>query len=124
MVIVDVYGDTAMPFSLVTQQYTQALAELVAPTGHVVVNVVAGTEGPCRAVFTAIDAAYRHMFPFAIYNQQPGGSSKRTNYIVMYGRSPVTELGFTPLPSFSGQMYDDNYMPAERLYYGCEAYRD
>lgn len=118
-VVVDVYGDSSIPFSLMTQEFAKNLAARTTENGVVYVNLVAGTVGPCRAIFAAIDSAYRSEFSQAVYSNELGASERWANHIVVYARSPVTLAGMQTLQPLGGPVYTDNYAPAERLYFAC-----
>jgi len=120
VVIVDVYGDTSIPFSFMTEEYGRALAKLVASDGMVIVNIIGGFEGACRDAFAAVDAAYRSNLPYAVYQNESGRLEQRANHVVVYSATPLRIEGFKPLHSFGQTAYTDNYAPAERLFYGCQ----
>jgi hypothetical protein len=118
MVIVDVYGDTSIPFSLITKEFSDALHARVAPTGTVAVNVIAGLgNDQCRTVFSVIDATYRQHFGYALYSNERLRQEKRSNHVVLYSREPQVVTGMNRLVDLNGQLLTDNYAPTERLYY-------
>ena len=120
VVLVDVYGDTSIPFSLITKEYGQAVAQLVKPDGVLVANIIAGQKGKCRDVFTAMDAAYRPALANALYANEDNKPVDRANHIVIYSRQFIEPgSGYKQLESFGGVAYTDNYAPAERLYFDC-----
>lgn len=121
VIVVDVYGDTSIPFSLMTKEYGQALSRLVKPNGIVIANIIGGLEGKCKDTFAAVDAAYRTWLPNALYINESGKIERRANHLVIYSAAPTQAAGFKPLPSFNQAAYTDNYAPAERLYYDCQA---
>jgi len=124
IILVDVYGDTSIPFSLMTKQYGKAVARLLKPDGLLVANLIAGETGPCRDVFTALDAAYRQSLPNAIYSNQANRPVSRANYIVVYSRQLLPPPGlYKQLKPFGGSAYTDNHAPAERLYFDCRQTR-
>lgn len=120
VIIVDVYGDTSIPFSLITKEYGRAIEDNVAPGGTVIVNIIAGLSGPCKEALGAVDAAYREKLPHAVYAREPGSSERRANFIVSYSRKPIHDTSRPELPRFKGEPYTDNFSPAERLYYNCQ----
>jgi predicted membrane-bound spermidine synthase len=120
VVIVDVYGDTTIPFSLTTTQYADRLAALVRPEGKLLVNLIAGDSGPCRDVFSTLHAAYDTQFPYAVYKGQPDRDSDRRNNIVVYSRDRLFIEGYGSLPVDTVAPFADNFAPAEQLYYACQ----
>lgn len=122
MVLVDVYGDGEIPYSLLTAEYGQELTKIVREDGLVVVNLIAGlqTSSPCRALFEAFDAAYRQSWPQAWYATQ-NPTAKRANYVVAYSaNAQTTPSGLLPLSSLNGKLYTDNFIPSDQLYASCE----
>jgi len=121
MIIVDVYGDASIPFTLITKEYGQAVARALAPDGVLLANVIAGRSGACKEVFDAMRAAYGQELPQAYYSHSPHSNLARTNFILLYARQPEAQQGMKPLLTASPKPYTDDYSPAERLYYSCEA---
>ena len=119
-IVVDVYGDTSVPFSLMTQEFGQAIGKRITPGGRVYVNIAAGPTGACRELFSAIDIAYRSALPYGVYSSQFGKEEPRGNHIVTYTRQPIAITGTAPLEQLGGTRYTDNYMPAERLNFACQ----
>ena len=120
VVIVDVYGDTSIPFTFMTKEYGQALEERLKPSGVVVANIIGGLTGVCRDTFAAVDAGYRTSLPYAYYANESGRIEDRANHIVVYARVPQSIEGLRVLPSFRQPAYTDNYAPSERLFYDCQ----
>ncbi len=120
LILVDVYGDTSIPFSLMTREYTAALADRLAPGGAVIANIIGGTDGgPCSEALGALDAVYRAEFGAAQYSTQDNQVLLRGNHIIVYGQVGTELSGLRPLPKFEQIAYTDNYAPAERLYFAC-----
>lgn len=121
LILVDVYGDASIPFSLITKEYGQALAKRLNPGGVVIANIIAGFKGDCREVFAAVDAAYRTKLPYAQYSNESRRQEHRANHVVVYSPKELAPItGMRPLPTFGAAAYSDNYSPAERLYYQCQ----
>lgn len=122
VILVDVYGDASIPFSLMTAEYGKAIAKLLRSGGILIANIIGGTTGgPCAEVFGALDSAYRSGLPHAWYRNETGQPTVRANHIVVYSRNSDLQLpGYAPLTASSTPAYSDNFAPAERLYYGCQ----
>ncbi len=118
-IVVDVYGDSSIPFSFITREFATSLAGRTNEHGIVYVNLVAGVVGPCRTIFTSIDGAYRTAFREAAYSNESGAKEAWANYIIAYARSPLLLQGMVALPPLGGTVYTDNYAPSERLYFAC-----
>lgn len=121
VIIVDVYGETSIPFTFMTKEYGAAIAKLLNPGGIVIANIIGGLQGECRNVFAAVDSAYRSSLPFVRYSNESGTVESRANHIVVYSRTDQELTGLKPLPSFGQKPFTDNFAPSERLYYACQA---
>lgn len=118
IVIVDVYSDTSVPFSLLTREYAESLDRLTGPEGTVLVNAIGALSGGCQPLLASMDAAYRSQFAYAEYESEyPTAPS--SNMILQYARQPRTTPGLDALPLQNGRLYTDNFMPAERLQQAC-----
>ena len=121
VVLVDVYGENNIPFSLMTHEYVQSLARFVVPDGIVVANIIGGLSGgACRELISALDASYRSEFAYGYYTTELGDDILRDNVIVAYGRQPKTFAGLRQIPPLAGRLYTDNYAPAEQLFFRCQ----
>ncbi len=120
-VIVDVYSDGSIPFSVATREYGEAVTRLVAPNGVILANIIGGTEGPCQAVFTAISSAYSYRFPEASFQLNPASSARRANIIVRFADNNSAPKDFTRITLNPQNAFNDNYAPFERLCHQCRA---
>lgn len=120
VILVDVYGDTAIPFALTTREFGQQLARLLKPDGLVAVNLVAGETGACKPAFDAMISAYWQPGWDALYQRDPSDIPERANYIVLYGSSLPELKKYTMLARPKQAAYSDNFAPTDRLYFDCE----
>lgn len=118
IVAVDVYGDAAVPFTLLTREYGERIAAITAPEGIVATNMIAGLEGKCSTLLRALDAPYRSQFPYVTYSiEKP--EQPRSNMVVVYSREPFGWAGARPMELSKTAPYTDNFAPAERLQHDC-----
>lgn len=120
VIIADVYGDGSIPFSLMTKEHGQMIAQRTNPDGIVLANIIGGLVGPCREVFDAVNNAYTQGLPHAFYTINPANGPERANMVALYSRTS-NPYGLTPVRVSPAKAYTDNFAPAERLYYRCEA---
>ena len=121
-IVVDAYGDTEIPPSLMTKEFGDALARITAEDGVVAVNLIAGLTGECRAVFEAVDALYRRHFEHAIYKRAPQTEGMpRANHLIVYKNTPIEIASYDILDDLGGAGYTDNFIPSERLFHNCAA---
>ena len=119
VIFVDVYGDSYVPFSLLTKEYGEQINRLLNPNGMVVINAIVGQTAECRELLSAIDTVYRPFLPNAFWETRSGVELARGNYILAYGHESSVPLSMKPLSRAAGNAYTDNFMPAERLHYQC-----
>lgn len=119
VVIVDVYGDSEVPFSLATREYGEAVAALTSEDGVVLVNIIGGLTGPCRDVFDIFNSTYAQGLPNGSYVINPSGNTKRTNIVARYSRRGDTPSGLTAISMQPSKSFDDNFAPLERIYHRC-----
>lgn len=118
IILVDVYSDSHVPFSMMTREYGHALDKALKKDGVVAANMIAGFEMGCGILLNALDAPYRDRFRHVLYamqdNRQPF-----SNMIVAYSRSSKEIHGLRPLSLETYTLYTDNLAPAERLQDDC-----
>lgn len=119
IILVDVYSDSSVPFSLMTKEYGEQIQRLVNKDGLVVVNMIAAQTGQCSALMAAMDAPYRQHFSNAQYVIQSPERTK-SNIIVTYSDQPFSWVGAKALDLPQKNAYTDNYAPAERLQQNCQ----
>lgn len=120
IVLADVYSDASVPFSMMTREYGEKVAGLLAPHGMVAANVIAAPEGACRPLLDAINGAYGSALTYGSYLLSPTTTSEneRNNMVVAYSQEQMLPAGYTPLARPTAS-YGDNFMPAERLQQAC-----
>lgn len=118
VILVDVYSDIGVPFSLMTKEYGHQIDRLLADDGVVAANMIAGPSGACRQLLAAFDAPYRASLPYVAYKMQRPDLT-RGNMIVAYSRQPFTWNNAKPLEFSEVAAYTDNFTPAERLQQNC-----
>ncbi len=117
VVLVDVYGDAEIPFSLMTREYGEAVKQATKPEGVVIVNIIGGATGACREVLDTVASGYAAQFSHAQYQPNPSDTPSYTNIIAVFsdvGLGYGTAFGPLPHP------YTDNYTPSERLFHQCQ----
>ena len=122
VIIADVYGDSSIPFSLITKEYGHAVAARLNAEGIVLANIIGGETGPCRDVFDAANAAYLQKLRYGSYRMNPTSDARRGNIIALYSSQSSESSGFRSITNRT-TAYDDNFVPDERLYFACESQR-
>jgi len=119
VIMVDVYGNTAIPFTFLTKEYGEAVAKLLTPNGKVVVNAIGAQEGACREVIDVIDAAYRSSLPYAYWQSEAVTPGERANYILVYSQWPLGDTDMHVLSNGDHEPYTDNFAPSDQLHFRC-----
>ncbi len=118
VILIDVYGDIEVPFTFMSREYGRQIERITASDGVVAANVIANTTGACKETLNAMDAPYRAYFDFARYDIQDE-DDRSTNMILAYSRQPFVFDGSRPLVLKGEPLFNDNFVPAERLQYDC-----
>ena len=122
VVIIDVYSDSSVPFSLLTQEYGASLNAIISADSTVIINTIAAKSGPCQDILKAVDGTYRSFAPYASISQKGiTPSQAASNLILAYTKHPRRFEGMEAFDSQRGFMYTDNFMPVERLQQSCAA---
>lgn len=122
IVIVDVYGNTDIPFTFMTAEYGEAVHAATKPSGIVMVNMIAGETGRCAALLGALEAPYRAQFSHRLMkSRELPGATQPHNIIGVYSDNVLRYEGYTELPVQRQEPYTDDFTPAERIRQGCVA---
>jgi predicted membrane-bound spermidine synthase len=120
VVIVDVYNDNNMPFSLLTREYGERLRAITSAESTIIINTIAARQGPCLKLLAAIDATYRIVGGYASISQEDSAMRRTaSNLILTYTKQPARFVGMDSLNRQEGSPYTDNFMPIEKLQQSC-----
>ena len=122
IVVVDVYGNTDIPFTFMTREYGDALRRVVQPGGVVMVNMIAGEQGGCQELLSTLEAPYRYNFSQRLVRTSEGTHPDTLHNIIgVYGEALPQYTGYqdTQIPRF--EPYTDDFAPAERIRQNCAA---
>ncbi|MGE5312581.1 MAG: fused MFS/spermidine synthase [Acidobacteriota bacterium] len=118
VVIVDVYTDDSVPFTVLTKEYAASLGRIVRPHGIAIANVIA-SQDTCQPYFVAAATPYMDAFGHGWFAaERPSGIS---NHVMLFSRRDLAVgAAFQPfdLPA-QAPRYSDNFAPAEALQHGC-----
>lgn len=123
VVLVDVYTDTAVPFSLTTVEYTAKLANAVTEDGVVAANIIGALNSGCDDLLSGLHASYVRQFPFyEAYPLRDASLQTTQNIIVAYSkkRLPWPALLTREVKLPTGRTLTDDFSPVERLKQQCE----
>jgi spermidine synthase len=118
VIIVDVYGDTHIPFTLMTKEYGEQINRILNRDGIVAANLIAGMKNECRTLLDTLNAPYLQQLEYSNYRiQYP--DKKRSNMVVAYSRQPLSWPASLPTEMDKKPPFTDDYAPAERLQHNC-----
>ena len=118
VILVDVYGGTEIPFSLMTREFGVALKQRTRPDGVVAANFIGGKSGACRQALDALAAPYQAVFDTAQLALENNNALSSNAVGVFSERDALPLDGYQ---SFSSTMrpYTDNFAPAEAIQARC-----
>jgi predicted membrane-bound spermidine synthase len=119
LILVDVYSDSSMPFSVTTQEYAARLKTGLRPGGQVIANVLGSDDPACAPLLRGVHASYQRQFDhYRLYPLWDPALKYWQNIIFVYSDQPLSggverELG-------GGMALTDNFAPVERLKLRCQ----
>lgn len=121
IVVVDVYGDADVPFTLMTREYGEAVRRLIKPGGVVMANMIAGAQGGCQVLLSTLEAPYRQNFHHRALklNSDDDAQRKIYNIIGVYSNNPLDYSGYGDVAVPKIAPYTDDFTPAERIRQNC-----
>lgn len=119
VVVVDIYNDSEIPFTLLTREYSAAMRRIVNPGGVVVVNIIANDKGSCRDFWEASTSPYAQKFKFGVFKKR-FDTEKKTNTIEVFSdNSLLLGADYRQVDTSKEVIYSDDFSPAEALQRKC-----
>ncbi len=122
IVLVDVYTDTLIPFSLTTDEYAKQLKRSLSPRGIVAANIIGSKQGSCGELLSSIHNSYQNYFPFSkAYPLKDTTLESSQNIVITYSQNEQNWLpkdGIT-LGLSESRKLTDNYAPIEFMQSEC-----
>lgn len=122
LVVVDIYNDTEVPFTVLTKEYGQSIRRVVESGGTVIANIIAGENDSCDDFLRASLKPYLDNFSFGAY-QNYDEKRAMANIVAVFGESKL-DLGenYKSALAPNAPVYTDDFSPAEALQFGCSSY--
>lgn len=121
VVIVDVYNDAEVPFTVLTKEYGESVRRVTRPGGVVIANSIADDTGSCKEFLQATFKPYLDHFSQGFYHKNDTTAGVgRTNIISAFSDADL-RLGdsYKLATAVNAPIYTDDFAPAEALQFGC-----
>lgn len=124
IVLVDVYSDSFIPFSLTTQEYTTALKRLSGTSGVVAANIIGSTGPRCIGFLSSLHQSYAHAYQKSmLLPVRSAYVMQRQNLVALYSDAELSWAkdlkNAQPVHLPAGRELTDNYAPVEPLTRQC-----
>lgn len=122
IIIVDVYSDASVPFTLLTKEYGQGIKRVSVNNTVVLANIIADDNpSDCQDFFKASLAPYADNFNYGFYIKEGLGVSNIIATFTNLARDEFSFAGAQDVPSLKNfPRYTDDFAPAEALQFRCK----
>lgn len=123
VVLVDVYSELSIPFSLSTIEFGAALKRAVAPEGFAAINIIGADSPACSDLLRGLHGSFAsHFLAHRAYPVASTDLNRSQNIISVYAHKPLAWLPHeksTALQRSATYIFTDNFAPVERLKQQC-----
>lgn len=124
VIMVDVYSDFNVPFTLMTQEYGRDIKAKLSQKGVVLVNVIGGNTGACGQLTQNTLAPYQQQFDQSYIKRNPSSlTTPAANHIAYFSDTvppaALQRADYAPQGDFKNAAYKDDYAPIEAAQYAC-----
>lgn len=121
VVLIDVYSELSIPFSLSTTEYAASLKKAVKSNGVVAVNVIGSDRRVCGDLLRSMHAAYTTQFSqHRAYPLRDQTMTKVQNILAVYSNSTIGWLPKEGSVQIARRTpFSDNFAPVEHLKQQC-----
>jgi spermidine synthase len=125
-IVVDVFSDSGIPFSVTTQEFTDELSSRLSDNGVVITNVIGSNSATCAPLLSSIAASYRDAFSWveAAPLFEPTMTARQNVLLISGHKSPelaLQSVTFQPIDSSNARTLTDDFAPIELLHNRCLA---
>ncbi len=121
VVIVDVYNDTEVPFTILTQEYGRSVRRITQPGGVVIANIIASEHGQCGKFLAASLKPYLDNFSVGVYRVRDEDLTKANVIAVFSEASLGIGESYKLARATNTPVYTDDFSPAEALQFKCSS---
>lgn len=123
VILVDVFSDSLIPFSVSTAEYARQIAKASTSDGIVAVNFIGSNRGACGTLLGSMQNSYTQQFAYGkILPLRDSSLSSNQNIIMAFSQKTLSMLNqdwINPVTT-SGPELRDNFAPVEHLKAQCE----
>lgn len=117
IVVVDIYSNSEIPFSILTQEYGQSIQRVTKSNGFVIANIISGFDTKCQPLWRAAVSPYLNHFKYGYFKAKDSDSIN--NIITIFANQPLTLFETQPIEPFAPVNYTDDFIPSEKLHFHC-----
>lgn len=118
LILVDVYGDIAIPFQLSTIEYSDKIRQSLKEDGMVVANIVSAVSGRCSSTFWNLNSAYLQNFKYGYFIKELPNKDKISNIVATFANNKLDGYG-EKIQKTNKAPLTDNFAPTEFAYAKC-----
>ena len=118
VILIDVFQDGQIPFSLTTHQFARELDRRLSPDGVLALNIIAGDSGSCGELLASMNRSFVDSFGQGKVNYRT--TNQRSNLIAVYNQTDNLSAQYIDLNLQGGVKMTDNFAPISHLTSRCQ----
>lgn len=123
LVVVDVFSDAGIPFSMTTQEFAHDISRRLTESGVVVMNIIAADNPDCAPLLQSITRSFDQTFPEVhVMPVTYDTLDRRQNILLAASHGTHDELAdfnLLKLSDSAALSLTDNFAPIERIHHQC-----
>jgi spermidine synthase len=122
-IVIDVFSDSGIPFSVTTTEYVSDLVNHLSPQGMIIMNVIAGTNPDCNPLLQSIAHSFTTQLQHVALKPVRGATlERRQNILLLASRFNHAAIAAAiPASTDNAVRLTDDFVPTEQLHHRCFA---
>jgi len=125
VIVIDVFSDAGIPFTVSTIEFTRALSDKLQDNGMVMMNIIAGQNNQCAALFDGFVSSFKNSFDWVATTPVTFDTLEaRQNILLFASQHTPTDINvaglITPIAADEASFSDD-FAPIERHHHNCQS---